>query len=493
MGIKGSATIELTNADGSKQIVKHGNMITNALNDLLVSQRGEIAPLFKIADNGNSIARLAFGGLLLFNDTLNQDANDYFLPSTKITGYASLSAYGGLDTARGSFNESESGLQADGKSYKFVWDFSTSQGNGSIKSLALCPNIMGQIGASDSIVNSEHKDFYMNNAIVIPFNNDGNMLNNNGNTDNVSNYNYKIVAVQNDIAYAIDMYNINKDSSYSSRHITQNGGKLKLYKFKLCAKNISILDSVGMARYLGYDEVVLPTDFVSNLYSYAEYCLAFSFDFSSGKLLAFPCYLKTDCTVNNTIQYLEIDLKNGYSITQYTFTNNTAGTIKQDGRCDQSYCLLNYVVLKNHIVALSVSDGVKKLYTINRTDNTNVKQAKFGNGIELTINKTYRIEPIFWSDNVLVLNIGAVSSSNENIYILDLKTGEVRKTNAQNMSVFSNVDIGSKVLFAKVGSYLSYTPTVNPFIVTTKNNLDSAVTKTASQTMKITYTLTETS
>ena len=31
MALHGSATIEITNADGSKQIVKHDNMITNAV------------------------------------------------------------------------------------------------------------------------------------------------------------------------------------------------------------------------------------------------------------------------------------------------------------------------------------------------------------------------------------------------------------------------------------------------------------------------------
>ena len=39
--------------------------------------------------------------------------------------------------------------------------------------------------------------------------------------------------------------------------------------------------------------------------------------------------------------------------------------------------------------------------------------------------------------------------------------------------------------------YMSCTPKLNPFILTTKNNLDEPVVKTASQTMKITYTLTE--
>ena len=158
MALHGSATIELTNADGSKEIIKHDNMITNAVNDLLKSQRGELATIMKHMKNGESYAQALFGGILLFGETLDTDANKYFLPTTNIVGYASQDAYGGLDVARGSVNSSESGLQEDG-SYKFVWDFATSQANGKISAIALCPNVMGQIGASHSIVNSERKDF----------------------------------------------------------------------------------------------------------------------------------------------------------------------------------------------------------------------------------------------------------------------------------------------------------------------------------------------
>ena len=39
MKLKGSATIELTNADGSKEVIKHDNMITNAPADLLTTVR----------------------------------------------------------------------------------------------------------------------------------------------------------------------------------------------------------------------------------------------------------------------------------------------------------------------------------------------------------------------------------------------------------------------------------------------------------------------
>lgn len=491
--IKGSAVIELTNSDGTKKVIKHDNMITNAVKDLLVSHRGEIVPLFKIAQNNDSYAEVLFGGLLLFNDTLNTDADDYFLPSTKITGYASLSSYSGLDVARGSFNTTESGLQADGKSFKFVWDFSTAQANGTIKSLALCPNIMGQIGASDTIVDSEQDNFHMKNDLTNPFNDNGYMLLSSGDTDNVRNYNYSIVAIVDDIAYAIEQYNIKFDSSYKSRHITKNGGKLRICKFKLCAEKISILDKVGMARYLGYDDIALPTDFVSDLSAYPEYVISYYFDQIGKKLLIFPCYLNSDVSVNGTIKYLEIDLKNSYAITEYTFTNNTAGTIKKDNsKTHVNGMNLNFCVLKDYILAMSVSDSKKKLFAISRTDNTSVKKAKWGNGNEFNYSNTnVGFEPIFVNGNICILKI-SLDTYKYNIFIFDMHTGEIRKTNATNMSIFNNVDIGRKVLYGKTGPYLTYVPTVNPFILTTKNNLDSPVTKTASQTMKITYTLTET-
>ena len=199
MALKGTATIELTNADGSKEVIKHDNMITNAVNDLCMSQRGEMATMLKIVDNGDSYAQALFGGLLLFDETLNSNPADYFLPTVKCTGYASQDAYAGLDTCRGSFNASEGGLQADG-SYKFVWDFSTSQANGTIKSLALCPNMMGQIGLTNSQVKSEKKEFLMKRTSVAPFDSSGKMLASDVVIDGYPAKNMYIVGVIGDIA-----------------------------------------------------------------------------------------------------------------------------------------------------------------------------------------------------------------------------------------------------------------------------------------------------
>ena len=65
----------------------------------------------------------------------------------------------------------------------------------------------------------------------------------------------------------------------------------------------------------------------------------------------------------------------------------------------------------------------------------------------------------------------------------------MKDTNVEKITNNWNFDIGNQSVFGMTGNYLIYQPVVNPLILCTKNNLDSPVTKTASQTMKITYTL----
>ena len=72
-----------------------------------------------------------------------------------------------------------------------------------------------------------------------------------------------------------------------------------------------------------------------------------------------------------------------------------------------------------------------------------------------------------------------------------METGIIKKTNAQSLSNQWMVDIGEDSVFASTYTYMNYRLMMNPFVLTTKNNLDSPVTKTSSQTMKITYILKE--
>lgn len=484
MGIKGSATIELTNADGSKEIYKHDNMITNAVQDLCMSQRGDMATILKIVNNGDSYAQTLFGGLLLFDDELDDDVNNYFLPTVKCTGYASQDAYAGLDTCRGSFNATEGGVQADG-SYKFVWDFATSQANGTIKSLALCPNMMGQIGITSNKVSSESKDFYMKRTNIVPFDSNGYMYPS-GQADGFDADGLYIVAVIDDIAYAASMDNIGYrgiSGVSSNLMFKKNGGVLKLLRFKLGASSIALTDKVCRASYIDTINIQLPAEFVDSI-TYEDYhsLIAFNYDKDNNKIIVFPCYRASLLAVNSTIKYCEIDLSNNCAVTLYTFTNNTPGSIMNVGDTWTTNNGYSLYVMKDYIVVKSKVGDVYKYYSIKKNDNTQVKEIQRMDGTSFVQNSDQRIIPIFKKWKILIAYINGY-------IVIDLESGQMRDTNILNMTDFCNIDIGHKSVFAMTGKNLAYSLCFNPFILCTKNNLDSPVTKTASQTMKITYTL----
>ena len=133
--IKGHVAIELHNhKTGLRDRIEGDNMVTNALNYVIPIVMGgntsaeSLMPLYK----------KALGSLMLFDGTLTEDKNNMFLPAE-----AHLVAFAdrGLDTTysdRGSLNSAET-YQTD-TGYQSVWDFSTSQANGTIKSLALSLN-----------------------------------------------------------------------------------------------------------------------------------------------------------------------------------------------------------------------------------------------------------------------------------------------------------------------------------------------------------------
>ena len=491
MALKGTATIELTNADGSKNIIKHDNLITNAPSDLLRSSRGDYSMIFRHMENADSFARALFGGILLFGDTLNDDPAEYYIPTSNIVGYASQDAYSGLDLARGSNNESESGLQEDG-SYKFVWDFSTAQANGTIKSLALCPNLTGQIGASATQIESELKKFSETNSqsqflsannscYLYPYNIEG-----------IGNYDYQIVAQVGDIAYAIYRQNLCYDNSKSQYHFSKNGGILRLYKFKVGAKNISLKNKLGEGYYLGYDEVAMPKEFTDVLYTGGYLSAVTSFDVTRNVLILFPYYKKNDIFINATTKILEIDIVNGYATTVSTFTNNTPYGIKNGNNSYSTPYKYNFFVCKDYVVSCSDAGTGYKFYVTKRSDNTIVKEVKYSDDAEFLESVEY-FNIFFCKKNILVFYSIRSNSSNR-FYILDMETGIIRKTNAEQLTLYNynRIPCENDYSIITTGEYTRYYQFMNPFVICTKNNLDSPVNKTSSQTMKITYILSET-
>lgn len=484
MALKGKAKIELVNADGTKEVVEHGNMITDAVADLVYASRGEQSNIMRIEDRGISYAEALFGGILLFKHTLSSDPADYYIPSVKTAGYAANIAYSGEDIERGGFNTVESGLQADG-SYKLVWDFATSQANGVIQSIGLCPAMMGRTGMSNYAVYSERIDATTKRPRLDPFEYN-NYLD--------STYGYNIVAVVGEVAYAIHADEIKGEV------LKSNGGVLKIHKFDIASESVTLKSLLAWSRYLGSVDVQLPSDFVSSIASGSE---AVSYCFSKEKnvLSLFRCAPNGDIAKNGTSKYAEIDFSNNMEVTSKTFTNNANGSIvfKAPKPAWHSYgAYAPYHVLGDYIVTVVKLDSdERKMYVTSKSDNTDIKEVKWENGNEFTVpTDSYNIDNIrliFAFGNLFVFGTSQGDNYSEllHAYVLDLANGLVKKINAKNMTYRSNVELSNKVTWGKTGYNLGLSISVNPFVLTTKNNLDAPVTKTASQTMKITYTLTE--
>lgn len=107
------------------------NLVTNAIANVYKVSRAAATPLWSWF---SPIYSKALGGLLLFDNTLTESADNVHFPgSVKLVGYAGQTA----DTSHamaGSMNSSESVFTSNG--FTAVWDFLTSQANGTIGSVA---------------------------------------------------------------------------------------------------------------------------------------------------------------------------------------------------------------------------------------------------------------------------------------------------------------------------------------------------------------------
>lgn len=139
--LEGRVCIELRNAKTGEleQRVEGKNIVTNAVKDIFAANYfggmnySKLMPIF----------REMFGGILCFQETLTEDADGYSIPNyhtAVVKAHAGQATYvpetEGIDTTRGNPNFSASAYTTHG--FRHVFEFGTTQGNGTISSVALC-------------------------------------------------------------------------------------------------------------------------------------------------------------------------------------------------------------------------------------------------------------------------------------------------------------------------------------------------------------------
>lgn len=136
--MKGYTKIELTNVHtGEKEVVEKHNIITNNLNELYKTylMATQQVNYFYVTD---PLYNKGMGGIILFSNQLTENANKYgmiFNSADDIVGCAGDFVNSSKDKMLGSKNTTESKVLDNG--YKYVWDFGTSQANGTIAAVGL--------------------------------------------------------------------------------------------------------------------------------------------------------------------------------------------------------------------------------------------------------------------------------------------------------------------------------------------------------------------
>lgn len=138
--LKGRTEIILTDAYGNEERYVEENMLTGALNSVYNGNPYAIlssAHKYQAKSAGMSNYDMVntCGGVLCFPESIEENASHMYEPATNYpTAYASNDPYTGTDKKRGSYSTT-SQYVTDG--YKFVWDFTTDQGNGVISCICL--------------------------------------------------------------------------------------------------------------------------------------------------------------------------------------------------------------------------------------------------------------------------------------------------------------------------------------------------------------------
>ena len=456
--LKGKSVIELTDVrTKKKEIYEDENLITNAVPDLLrLNPMGLMYPMgdSRITQYEKEIFPIAtkcYGGILLFEDKLEEDPNKIFAPSdNQIIGYASNDVNSTDAPRRGSANLNESTPLENG--YKFVWDFSTSQGNGRISSLALTHYRGG-------------KHFYGDTHGKDPF-----LL-----LNKISLWKNREVSDAYNGCVEIDVENNTLVSIWPL-----DNKSIELVKLKEPFTSIGLNDPIYTKGYKNEERITIDvSEFFSKLSTWNECCF---YDGEDGNWYGFGTY-------RDKLIRIKIN-KNDYStkIDEWALNEIRLGKLGSYYEKNRSYChRYVYSCIKDGYLYSINSYSADKIYKININNPVDISVIELGKEVRTS---KYGGEYCYlykWGDYILGYEFAIDKKDQVIVNSVSDYSGEGIPNLMMDPKTIGPLVIGFggyeerfyKLLFL-------HTPYLG-----TINNLSSPILKTADKTMKITYTLTE--
>ena len=558
--LKGKTIIELTDVNtGEKEVIEENNMVTNALNDLFNTFPNLLnaysiyrGGMFEGYGKNLDFIRLyefLLGGILLFDSQIEEKPENTYAPaSANLVGcgvYSHQNSTG--NRKRGNYNQTESEFNEEQRYMKFVYDFSTSQANGTIASVCLtsymggCTSYGGKEAEKIKRASNGKLDYTYNFGIKpFPYNiysyNDNSVS---GNDFQRRYYlmdccaprafsfdgNYKRAIEDKEYSVLVGAYVFNQSSTYTLNKIyygeylifvdvdedavyylkTKDFKKFWIVKRQAYLKSFSILDCPSFKGKL-IEEYELPE--TADMYPYynGRY---YRFDTATKCLYIFYntynrgySYVKP----NEIIKTVKIDLSNmqNISLQEFDITNMTGKSLDFYKR--KPFVNNGFLYMGDYENTSESSTEKPNYFKIEIANPANVSEILYDYTEASYDTNDY---PVYEHNGIIYMRKGNI-----------IKNNEILKTELNCFSNFSEDYIDSNNLvpfmingkpsnfiFVYDGSPRPYnTPTKDNIILYTPingiiymnnylatiNNLAEPVTKTADKTMKITYIIQET-
>lgn len=444
--MKGHAKIELKNVEtGEVKVYEEDNLITNFFAHLSRNLGPTNQQLFNSSNsstdgipNNQPTAKSLFGGILLWDNEIEEDADQIYVPAdVSMLGHATADlAYEGSEPELGSYNSAESGLLPDGSGYKFVFDFETNQANGTIKSMSLVNKLFGEAGFGNA---SGIRDRSVNVFAYFASGQDRGydtatftttpVFIHLGNNE-IGFFHDTLAHMYADKVIKVDVYHLNIDKLSAIR----------------CDNVLSVYGK--KKRTISYDISSIPAGLRTDIYASVG-------GYLGGFLISMP--QETGYT------------SNWYMINcAYTTTNTGTATVTEmpasaNSQIGRGCHMLNgyyYLIQEGNIEVVKASDPTD---FVNHTVSNPRAVVRCG-------------DVLVAGNNVLRgKDILPIDSTNRIV----------------NVTPWPIVDTDDALVDQGNGGIQYAAIARNPFMLSTINNLDEPVVKTAAHTMKITYTLTE--
>ena len=460
---KGNLVIELEDQNtGAVETVSETNMVTNAVNDILgvnpmgvlYKASGEYDDSLIWNEEMLPICPNMIGGILLFPSSITEQVDNLYLPSTNLpVAYASNDVNATANTKRGSMNLTESMALSDG--YKFVWEFTPSQGNGTIAAIGLT----SKHGGSDAYGSEVAVDKTLLQIKKVSLDDEDGYINDLFRTVTVDFENAKLYCL-----------------SYASNTVT-----IKRYRIPIF--DIGLNERLDDSTLTLEDTTVLQCSVFKFYGSYTPYGIFC--DGGDGYWYGFSN--QANSSGDATMLWIKIK-QSDYTFTEGSWTLSNAtlmvvGSFREGSSYPQG--ARNAVVRNGYLYVPSYDKtGVYKINVSNSTDVTLISLG-FTSNIRC-IGETGSTDCCMSILNDIIIAYDFEIDVNDNV----IATFAGERCGNVSTPFFQYKEF----VFAWGGAYLNqyrYAWLLTPYLATI-SNLSQAVVKNADKTMKITYTLTET-